>query len=83
MKANELFKNIIEDKIHYSELYKAILAREIGIEDYDDEVDEILEEALMDGYYRNGAIISFIDADVVDYAHNLAENRGIKVNKWE
>ena len=52
------------------ELYKALLAREIGLDEYTDEADKLMTEMLEDKYYRNNNIGSFINDELVDMIHD-------------
>ena len=69
--AKELFDSFKSETNvdEFKELYKALLAREIGLDEYNDAADQLMDEVLENYYYRNDAIPSFIDEDLVAAAH--------------
>lgn len=82
--AKELFDSFkMETNVEeFKELYKALLAREIGLDEYTDEADILMSEVLDNEYYRNDAIYSFIDNDLVSITHNEFENADFDVDTW-
>lgn len=66
--AKELFDSFENETNvdEFMELYKALLAREIGLDEYTDETDDLMSITLDNEYYRNDAIPSFIDENLVD-----------------
>lgn len=75
------FKNETNVDI-FKELYKALLAREIGLDEYNDAANQLMNEVLDDGYYRNDAIPSFIDEGLVEYTHEKFVNANFEVDNW-
>ena len=66
--AKELFDSFENETNvdEFMELYKALLAREIGLDEYTDEIDDLMSITLDNEYYRNDAIPSFIDENLVE-----------------
>ena len=82
--AKELFDSFeSETNIEeFKELYKALLAREIGLDEYTDEADKLMSEILDNEYYRNDAISSFINENLVDVAHEEFKNADFEIDNW-
>ena len=66
--AKELFDSFKSETNvdEFKELYKALLAREIGLDEYTNEADDLMNITLDNEYYRNDAIASFIDENLVE-----------------
>ena len=56
-----------------AELYKALIAREIGLETITDKDNEKLDK-ILDWYYDTDYLINFINEDIYDYAWNMFHN---------
>ena len=82
--AKELFDTFASDTNvdEFKELYKALLAREIGLDEYTEAADELMDEVLEDGYYRTDSIESFIDNDIVIYAHEAFDKANFDIDNW-
>ena len=81
--AKELFNEFDNLKVDdFKELYKALLAREIGLNEYTDDIDTLMDDALQNKYYDNAAIPSFIDMDLVDAVHDEFANAGFETDNW-
>lgn len=82
--AKELFDSFKSETNveEFKELYKALLAREIGLDEYTDEADKLMSEVLDNEYYRNDAIFSFIDENLVAAAHEEFENADFEIDNW-
>ena len=68
--------------LEIKELYKALLAREIGVADYTDAVDKVMTNALEDVYYDNDGYASFIDENIVSEVKNIAEAANLDIENW-
>ena len=82
--AQELFNSFkVETNVdEFKELYKALLAREIGLDEYTEDADVLMSEVLDNEYYRNDAIPSFIDENLVAKAHEEFEDANFDVDNW-
>ena len=82
--AKELFDSFANETNvdEFKELYKALLAREIGLDEYTDEADELMTEMLEDKYYRNNNIGSFINDELVDIIHDEFQAADFEVDDW-
>lgn len=82
--AKELFDSFKSETNveEFKELYKALLAREIGLDEYTDEADKLMSEVLDNEYYRNDAIPSFIDENLVAAAHEEFKNADFEIDNW-
>jgi len=82
--AKELFDSFkMETNVdEFWELYKALLAREIGLDEYTDEADKLMNSVLDNEYYRNDAIPSYIDENLVLAAHREFEDAGFAVDNY-
>jgi len=56
-----------------AELYKALIARELGLETITDEDNEKLDKVL-DWYYDTDYLTNFINEDIYDYAWDMFHN---------
>ena len=73
-----------EDNVNaFKELYKALLAREIALDEYTEEADIKLDEILDNMYYRNDAIASFIDENLVMDTRNMMQEAGFSIDNWK
>lgn len=76
-----IFKN--EAKVDdFKELYKALLAREIGLDEYTDEADKLMDEMLEDKYYRDDNIGAFINEDLINVIHEAFSEADFEVDSW-
>ena len=57
-----------------AELYKALIAREIGLEKITDEDNEKLEEVL-EWYYDTDYLVNFINEDIYNYAWDVFHSK--------
>ena len=57
-----------------AELYKALIAREIGLETITDEDNEKLEKVL-EWYYDTDSLVNFINEDIYDYAFDIFNSK--------
>ena len=82
--AQELFNSFkVETNVdEFKELYKALLAREIGLDEYTEDADALMSEILDNEYYRNDAISSFIDENLVNAAHEEFEKNDFEIDTW-
>ena len=82
--ARELFDSFkTETNVNeFKELYKALLAREIGLDEYTDNADALMTEVLEDEYYDNANISSFIDMDLVSATHEAFKDADFEVDDW-
>lgn len=82
--AKELFDSFKSETNvdEFKELYKALLAREIGLDEYTDEANDLMNIALDNEYYRNDAIPSFIDNSLVEAIHKEFEDADFEVDNW-
>lgn len=82
--AKELFDSFkSETNVNeFKELYKALLAREIGLDEYTDAADQLLDTILDNEYYRNDTIASFIDEYLVETTHNEFVDANFEVDNW-
>lgn len=64
------------------ELYKALLAMSIGLDEYNDAADELMDEVLEKYYWKNDAITTFIDEVIVDAAHKDFEDADFEIASW-
>ena len=82
--AKELFDSFKSETNvdEFKELYKALLAREIGLDEYTDEADDLMNTTLDNEYYRNDAIPSFIDENLVAATHKEFEDADFDVDNW-
>lgn len=82
--AKELFDSFKSETNvdEFKELYKALLAREIGLDEYTDEADDLMNITLDNEYYRNDAIPSFIDENLVAVTHKEFEDADFDVDNW-
>lgn len=79
--AKELFNEFNNLKVDdFKELYKALLAREIGLGEYTNNINILMDDALQDKYYDNAAIPSFIDMDLVDAVYEEFANAGFEID---
>ena len=82
--AKELFESF-ESEINvdeFKELYKALIAREIGLDNYTETADELMDSVLENGYYDNCDITSFINEELVTFAHTSFKDAGFDVDYW-
>lgn len=82
--AQELFNSFkVETNVdEFKELYKALLAREIRLDEYTEDADVLMSEILDNEYYRNDAIPSFIDENLVNAAHEEFEKNDFEIDTW-
>lgn len=82
--AKELFDSFKSETNvdEFKELYKALLAREIGLDEYTDEADKLMDIALDNEYYRNIAIPSFINDDLVTAVHEEFADADFEIDNW-
>ena len=82
--AKELFDSFKSETNvdEFKELYKALLAREIGLNEYTNEADELMDEVLENCYYRNSEINSFIDTNLVEDTHEQFVEADFNVDNW-
>ena len=78
---------ITEAQIYSNNLRKKIVdnilrVREIGLDEYTDEADKLMSEVLDNEYYRNDAISSFINENLVDVAHEEFKNADFEIDDW-
>ena len=65
MKAKEIYEKItnIMNVGDVTELYKALIARELNIKEYNEELDKVLDKSLDVNYFANDNM-HFIDVDL-------------------
>ena len=82
--AKELFDSFKSETNveEFKELYKALLAREIGLDEYTEDADDLMDIALDNEYYRNDAIPSFIDENLVAAIHREFVDADFEVDNW-
>jgi len=82
--AKELFDSFKSETNvdEFKELYKAMLAREIGLDEYTDAADELMSEVLENEYYDSTEIVSFIDDYLINIAHERFVEANFEVDDW-
>jgi hypothetical protein len=81
--AEELFDSLQRETsiAEILELYKALLARELGVEAYTEELDKILTDVIALDYWETDTVESFINPDLVDIAYDRLEEANIPEDK--
>ena len=84
MIAKDLFNEFKEtmNVNDFKELYKAMVARELGLDEYTEAVDNLMNEVLQNEYYDNAAIPCFIDYHIIDAAHEIFEKEDFEIDSW-
>ena len=82
--AKELFDSFKSETNaeEFKELYKALLAREIGLDEYTDEADKLMSEVLDNEYYQDDTIASFIDNELVFRTHERFAEADFEIDNW-
>lgn len=73
--ANELLESLNRELSigDINELYKALTAYGLGLQEIDEETDKILDEVIEDEYYEKDYINGIVNEDILDIARELLE----------
>lgn len=73
--ANELLESLNRELSigDINELYKALTAYGLGLQEIDEETDKILDEVIEDEYYEKDYINGIVNEDILDIAKELLE----------
>lgn len=73
--ANELLESLNRELSigDINELYKALIAYGLGLQEIDEETDKILDEVIEDEYYEKDYINGIVNEDILDIAKELLE----------
>lgn len=73
--ANELLESLNRELSigDINELYKALTAYGLGLQEIDEETDKILDEVIENEYYEKDYINGIVNEDILDIAKELLE----------
>ena len=73
--ANELLESLNRELSigDINELYKALTAYGLGLQEIDEETDRILDEVIENEYYEKDYINGIVNEDILDIAKELLE----------
>ena len=73
--ANELLESLNRELSigDINELYKALTAYGLGLQEIDEETDKILDEVIENEYYEKDYINGIVNEDILDIAKKLLE----------
>ena len=68
--ANELLDSLNREtnQLEINELYKALIAYGLGLDEIDEEADKILDSVIDEDYFENDAVLSFVNPEIIDCA---------------
>lgn len=80
--ANELLESLNRELSigDINELYKALTAYGLGLQEIDEETDKILDEVIENEYYEKDYINGIVNEDILDIAKELLEEN-IKIKE--
>ena len=76
--ANELLESLNRELSigDINELYKALTAYGLGLQEIDEETDKILDEVIDNEYYEKDYIRGIVNEDILDVAEELLKEEG-------
>ncbi len=68
--ANELLDSLNREtnQLEINELYKALIAYGLGLDEIDEKTDKVLDEVIEKDYFANDNITGFVNPDIIDGA---------------
>lgn len=68
--ANELLDSLNREtnQKEINELYKALIAYGLGLDEIDEEADKVLDSVIEDDYFENDNVLSFVNPEIMDGA---------------
>lgn len=76
--ASELLESLNRElnQSEINEIYKALTAYGLGLQEIDEETDKILDEVIDNEYYEKDYIRGIVNADILDVAEELLKEEG-------
>lgn len=76
--ANELLESLNRElnQTEVNEIYKALTAYGLGLQEIDEETDKILDEVIDDEYYEKDYIRGIVNENILDIAEELLKEEG-------
>lgn len=73
--ASELLDSLNRElnQAEINEIYKALIAYGLGLQEIDEETDKILDEVIDNEYYEKDYIRGIVNEDILDIAEKLLE----------
>lgn len=76
--ASELLESLNRElnQSEINEIYKALTAYGLGLQEIDEETDKILDEVIDNEYYEKDYIRGIVNEDILDVAEELLKKEG-------